>query len=69
MNEKVTALQWATISNGKIVQLADGFPAHELNDCQIILSDEEFNLLRTASLEKVERLVKQIKAKIKANGS
>lgn len=69
MDEKVMAAYWATISNGRIVQLADGFPAQELNDSQIILSDEEFNLLRTANLEKIERLVKQIKAKIKSNGS
>ncbi len=63
---------YATISNGKIVTLGEAIPpTHELLDCQFELTKEEYWFLKSidGEVEKAARIVRAIKAKIRANGS
>jgi hypothetical protein len=63
---------FATISDGEIVTLGEAIPpTHELLDCQFELTKEEYWFLKSidGEVEKAARIVKAIKAKIKANGS
>lgn len=69
----VTAEHWATVSKGKIVQIADGYPPHELQPFQFELTAQEHKLLSAVrgdfDPDEIINLAQQIKAKIKANGS
>ncbi len=69
--EPVLATHWATVSEGKIVQIADGYPPHELHGCQFALTPQEHKLLSATrnDPDEIIQLAQAIKAKIIANGS
>ena len=70
-DEPVTAEYFATVDNGKIVTYAWAHPPHTLLPCQFALTAQEFYLLQAldGKIEKAAKTIRDIKAKIKSNGS
>jgi hypothetical protein len=62
-----TAEYFATVNNGKIALLGIASPEHELQDNQIILTSQEYKLLRSVSgqISDIKKLVKSVEGKIK----
>ena len=56
---------FATVSDGKIVQITDASPAHELTENQIMLTYKEYALLRVVdNIEEAKTLMDSISYKI-----
>ena len=56
---------FATVNNGKIVQITDASPAHELTENQIMLTYKEYALLRVVdNIEEAKTLMDSISYKI-----
>jgi len=56
---------FATVSNGKIMQITDATPAHELTENQIMLTPKEYRLLMVVStIEEAKQLMGSIEYKI-----
>ena len=70
-SEPVTAEYFATVDKGKIVTYAWAAPPHTLLECQFELTREEYFVLQAldGKIEKAAKTIRDIKAKIKANGS
>lgn len=71
VQEKVFAEYFATIHDGKIMVLGNAIPPQELVSCQVVLSKDEYDLLKAvrSDLDKAEKIIRSVRAKIKANGS
>jgi len=58
--------KFATIYNGKIIGIVDGYPEHELRKNQFGLSKEEFMFLKNIeSIPKAKELIKSLEKRIK----
>ena len=71
MNEVVTAQFFATLSKGKVATLGEAYPPHELLDCQIELTKQEYSLLRAidGNVKDAWLTLRAIRNKIEENGS
>lgn len=70
MDTTISAQYFATLDGSKVATICEAIPpATELRDCQIILSKEEYELLRLfdGKAERAFQVIKAIRAKIKAN--
>jgi hypothetical protein len=69
--EKPTAELFASLKDGRIQGLTQAIPPHELRENQIELTRVEFDLLRAidSDIARAEKILRAIKAKIKANGN
>jgi len=60
---------FATILDGKIVAITSATPAQELYDNQIMLTEEEYKLLRAAhSFDRAKQLFASVEYKLKELG-
>ena len=72
MQPEYRTQHFATIQGGKIMTLGEAIPPnHELLDNQFTLTKEEYWFLKSIEgrVDEAAKLVRAIKAKIKANGS
>jgi len=65
---------FADVKDGKILQLCDATPSHELQEGQIMLTREEYQLLygcrfARSDLDKIQKVLNQIKDKISEAGN
>ena len=67
----ITAEFFATLKDGEIVTLGEAYPPHELLDCQIELTKQEYNLLRAieGNVNDAWLTLRSIRNKIEENGS